>query len=334
MAVDSAGINSWDGEYDIVVVGYGYAGGVAAIEARDAGCSVLLLEKMPDPGGISICSGGNVRGAEDADEAFTYLKETCAGTTPDDVLKALAIGMTEVVDYFEKLAETSGADVQYRESPGNYPFPGAETFGYASIASVPDYDAAARYPHVNSYVPIHRAAGARLFKVLEDNVEQRDVTVWLKSGAKRLVTNSSGEVAGVTIETEDGDKNIKANRAVILTCGGFEASPEMQLQHWQEKPVLLAAFRGSTGDGIRMAQDTRRRAVAHVELPRRVWFPAPRSGISLWSSTKTAARLDSGEAAPKRREDAMDRRGPHRKAVYERVSAVHARYVGPADVPL
>ena len=255
MAVDSAGINSWDGEYDIVVVGYGYAGGVAAIEARDAGCSVLLLEKMPDPGGISICSGGNVRGAEDADEAFTYLKETCAGTTPDDVLKALAIGMTEVVDYFEKLAETSGADVQYRESPGNYPFPGAETFGYASMASVPDYDAAARYPHVNSYVPIHRAAGARLFKVLEDNVEQRDVTVWLKSGAKRLVTNPSGEVAGVTIETEDGDKNIKANRAVILTCGGFEASPEMQLQHWQEKPVLLAAFRGSTGDGIRMAQD-------------------------------------------------------------------------------
>ena len=52
--------------WDVVVVGYGYAGAVAAIEACDAGSSVLLVEKMPDPGGISICSGGNVRTADDA----------------------------------------------------------------------------------------------------------------------------------------------------------------------------------------------------------------------------------------------------------------------------
>lgn len=255
MVVNSPDTHVWDEEFDIVVVGYGYAGGVSAIEASEAGCSVLLLEKMPDPGGISICSGGNVRAAEDADEAFKYLKETCAGTTPDDVLKALAVGMTEVVDYFAMLAKASGAEVQYRENQGNYPFPGSETFGYASIASVPDYDAAARYPYVNSYVPIHRAAGARLFKVLEDNVEQRNVTVWLESGAKRLIMNPSGEVIGLTVGTTGGDKDIKARRGVILACGGFEASPELQLQHWQEKPVLLAAFKGSTGDGIRMAQD-------------------------------------------------------------------------------
>jgi succinate dehydrogenase/fumarate reductase flavoprotein subunit len=255
MAVNSPDTHVWDEEFDVIVVGYGYAGGVSAIEASESGCSVLLLEKMPDPGGISICSGGNVRAAEDAGEAFKYLKETCAGTTPDDVLKALAVGMTEVVDYFAKLAKASGAEVQYRENHGNYPFPGSETFGYASIASVPDFDAAARYPYVNSYVPIHRAAGARLFKVLEDNVEQRDVTVWLESGAKRLIMNPSGEVIGLTVDTKGGNKDIKARRGVILACGGFEASPELQLQHWQEKPVLLAAFKGSTGDGIRMAQD-------------------------------------------------------------------------------
>ena len=196
-----------------------------------------------------------MRAAENADEAFAYLKETCAGTTPDDVLKALAVGMTEVVGYFEWLAEASGAEIGYRANPGNYPFPGAETFGYASIASVPDYDAAARYPHVNSYVPIHRAAGARLFKVLEDNIAQRDVTVWLESAAKRLITGPTGEVRGLTVDTRDGAKDIKARKGVVLACGGFEADPDLQLQHWPEQPVLLAAFRGSTGDGIRMAQD-------------------------------------------------------------------------------
>ena len=251
----SGDINTWDHEFDVVVVGYGYAGGVSAIEASDAGCSVLLLEKMPDPGGISICSGGNVRVAQDASDAFTYLKETCAGTTPDDVLEALAAGMTEIVAYFEYLAKVSGAEVQYRHNAGNYPFPGAETFGYASIASVPGFDAAACYPYVNSYVPISRAAGARLFKVLEDNIAQRDVTVWLESAAQRFITNSSGEVLGLTIENKDGSKYVKARKGVILACGGFEASPELQLQHWPEKPELLAAFRGNTGDGIRMAQD-------------------------------------------------------------------------------
>ena len=43
----------WHATADVVVVGYGYAGAVAAIEAYDAGADVLVIEKMPDPGGIS-----------------------------------------------------------------------------------------------------------------------------------------------------------------------------------------------------------------------------------------------------------------------------------------
>jgi len=46
--------SNWDYETDVVVVGYGYAGGIAAIEAADQGADVLLLGKMPKPGGISI----------------------------------------------------------------------------------------------------------------------------------------------------------------------------------------------------------------------------------------------------------------------------------------
>ena len=50
----------FDEEVDVVVVGYGFAGGVSAIEAHDAGAKVLVVEKMPDPGGISICSHGAI----------------------------------------------------------------------------------------------------------------------------------------------------------------------------------------------------------------------------------------------------------------------------------
>ena len=85
----SAETTQFDEEVDVVVVGYGFAGGVSAIEAHDAGAKVLVVEKMPDPGGISICSHGAICSTRDPDGAFTYLKHTNAGRTPDSVLRAL-----------------------------------------------------------------------------------------------------------------------------------------------------------------------------------------------------------------------------------------------------
>jgi succinate dehydrogenase/fumarate reductase flavoprotein subunit len=244
----------WDEAADVVVVGYGYAGAVAAIEAHDAGADVLLIEKMPDPGGISITSGGNVRIVEDAEEGFRHLQATNAATTPDPVLRALAAGMADIPAYFEKLARVSEATINRRQADGNYPFSGAKTFGYVSIDHVPGLDAERTYPFVSSYVPIHRAAGVRLFKVLEDNVSSRRLRIALSTAAARLITGVQGEICGVVAQRDGRVLAIKARRAVVLACGGFEANPEMQRQYWQEKPVLNAAYMGNTGDGILMAQ--------------------------------------------------------------------------------
>src|ERR1700719_2043000 len=132
---------AWHEAADVVVVGYGYAGAVAAIEAHDAGADVLLVEKMPDPGGISITSGGNVRIVENAEEGFRHLQATNAGTTPDGVLHALAAGMRDIPRYFEKLCRVSGATFNRRQADGNYPYRGTQTFGYVSIEHVPGFDA-------------------------------------------------------------------------------------------------------------------------------------------------------------------------------------------------
>lgn len=246
---------TWGEEVDVVVVGYGYAGAVAALESQEAGADTLLIEKMPDPGGISITSGGNVRTIENVDDGLSYLRATNDGTTPDTVLRALAAGMKQMPAYFEKLCRVNGAVIDRRHADGNYPFPGTKTWGYVSIKSVPDFDAEKTYPFVSSYVPIHRAAGVRLFKVIEDNIRTRKVRVMLSTPVKRLITGNNREVLGVVAERSGVSINIKARRAVILACGGFEANPEMQKQFWQEKPVLNAAYVGNTGDGIRMAQD-------------------------------------------------------------------------------
>ena len=187
----------WDVEADVIVVGYGYAGAVAALEAQNAGADVLLIEKMPDPGGISITSGGNVRTVEDAREGLKYLRDTNGGTTPDSVLNALAIGMEQIPAYLEKLCRVNGSTIDRRQADGNYPFPGARTFGYVSVKNVPGFDPAGTYPFVSSYVPIERAAGVRLFKVIEDNISAHKVRVMLSTSAKRLITGAHREICGL-----------------------------------------------------------------------------------------------------------------------------------------
>jgi NADPH-dependent 2,4-dienoyl-CoA reductase/sulfur reductase-like enzyme len=49
----------WDETYDVVVIGSGFAGLAAAIEARNAGATVVVIDKMPVHGGNSIINGGD-----------------------------------------------------------------------------------------------------------------------------------------------------------------------------------------------------------------------------------------------------------------------------------
>jgi succinate dehydrogenase/fumarate reductase flavoprotein subunit len=50
----------WHSETDVVVIGAGATGLPAAIAAREAGSSVVLVEAQPHMGGHAITSGGNV----------------------------------------------------------------------------------------------------------------------------------------------------------------------------------------------------------------------------------------------------------------------------------
>src|SRR5678816_1390349 len=113
----------WDKEVDVIVVGYGAAGGISAITAHDAGAKVLLIEKMPHPGGISMLSGGGVAFAHNAEGAFQYLKRSCNGTTPDDILRKMAEEMVGMIDWLTQLAKVSGTEPTKTETRGHGTYP-------------------------------------------------------------------------------------------------------------------------------------------------------------------------------------------------------------------
>lgn len=246
----------FDQTYDVVVVGYGFAGAVTAIEAADHGAKVLLVEKMPDPGGLSICSGGAVRCADDADDAFAYLKATNAGTTPDDVLRVLAEGMVDAEAYVEGLiTAVDGALLKATEFAGkrggNYPFPGWETFYHTQIEVPPDFDRLEHFPNVRTRPS---SGGPGMFWVLDANIKRRDIDVRVNTPVTRLIRAADNELRGVVLDTPDGEQRVAARRGIVLACGGFEFNENMKTQYWEGKPVLTASSRGNTGDGIRMAQ--------------------------------------------------------------------------------
>ena len=58
--IPAAKVQKWDEEYDVVIIGSGFAGMACALKAGRAGLKVLILEKMPVVGGNSAICGGNV----------------------------------------------------------------------------------------------------------------------------------------------------------------------------------------------------------------------------------------------------------------------------------
>src|SRR5262249_45099938 len=164
--------------------------------------------------------------------------------------RSLAEGMCEIEALVRELGRESGAIVTHRTATGNYPFAGHRTFGFVYVDDIPGVDPARAYPHVRG-----SRAGALLFRVLQDNLHRRRIVPRTETPARRLFADAAGAVRGVRIESGGCVRSIRARGGVILACGGFEASAEMQAQFWQAKPVLSAAVRGNTGDGIRMAQE-------------------------------------------------------------------------------
>lgn len=196
------------------------------------------------------------------------MQATNGGRTPDDVVRTLAEGMCGVEAYVRELAQINNArvitsveenaerekagDPYRRQIRGNYPLPGTDTFYHTSVVDVPGLDARKSYPWANG-----APNGPKLFKVVHDNVLAAGVEVRMGTAARRLIADPvTREVRGVTVMNSSGtEQHIAARRGVVLACGGFEGNAAMKAQFLETHPVLNAAARNNTGDGIRMAQD-------------------------------------------------------------------------------
>ena len=57
--VRAAEVPEWSDDVDVVVIGFGIAGGCAAVSAAAAGARVLVLERAAAAGGTTSMAGGH-----------------------------------------------------------------------------------------------------------------------------------------------------------------------------------------------------------------------------------------------------------------------------------
>jgi succinate dehydrogenase/fumarate reductase flavoprotein subunit len=234
----------YDMESDVVVVGYGAAGSVAAITAHDNGASVLLLEKMPAGGGNSRVCGGNIIVPQSM-EFTKYLKTLSYGTTEPEIIEKFVGDAMKNGDWIREM----GGDITVF-TPLRVGYP--STVAKASFPQAPGSDQMVKYNVKGTEA--EGPPGQRLFSLLSSNVERRKIKVLTGTPAIELIRNEKEGVVGLMAEREGTKISIKARKAVILTCGGFEYDEALKWDNLPPKPVYAHGNPGNTGDGIRMAQ--------------------------------------------------------------------------------
>lgn len=251
---DGAAKYTWDKEVDVVVVGFGLAGAATCVEIADIApdSPVLLLEKMDEAqsGGNSIASGQTILNVwpDDLELFRDYLWEMGKpNNIPREWFDWWTQEMVNQSDWIEQVAKSVG----YWYRPNKYgsvtmefpDFPGAN---YRARS-----DCLVTYPNT-----VSQPGGS--YKAFRDVVKQlKNVEIMYETPAIALIQDAdTKEVYGVTAQNKDGSTfNVRANKGVVLACGGYENNLEMQRDFHGMDIVYTAGTPGNTGDGIKMLME-------------------------------------------------------------------------------
>lgn len=206
----------WDEETDVVVVGTGVAGYAAAIDAKDAGADVLILEKETWVGGNSLLAGGNMQFPVNHVQAAAGIEDKAEWAYEDYMLSG---DHRNHPDLLRQFIDNSADTALWLENLG---IVWKKTVSKQDGCRVPRTLAPATSPNYP------QARGLSQIFVLNRAAVDRGIPV--KMGYRMtaiLRPDSNSPVAGIQVLAEGKTINIRAKKAVVLATGGFKANHQM-----------------------------------------------------------------------------------------------------------
>ena len=240
----------WDAEYDVVVLGMGFAGMVSAMEAADNGAAVLLCEKMEEGkagGNSKVCGQSFACGDDDPDATMQYYTAMAAGRKyPEGVLEVITNGVAGMKN---TIADKYGFNIDEFMS-----FTGLPVVGNIS----PEYPSFPGADKISLVVAHQGMSDSFLFQSMKsrlvDNYADK-IDVWYATPGEELIQDPvSGAVIGVKVSRNGEERNVRALNGVCICTGGFENDTQMVQDYLGLIDYAVIGGLYNTGDGIKMAQ--------------------------------------------------------------------------------
>ena len=243
----------WDAEYDVAVLGMGFAGMNAAIAASDAGASTVIIEKMPEEqagGNSKVCGQMFAYGHGDYEATLAYYKAMTGGRqVPEAMLETIVKGITTTWEDIRDLVY-GGDDSEF------YDLSDPEIWGILAKMSpeYPEYEGHEKVALCSTHAGV---SDSFLFQNVKALIADRadKIDVWYATPALELIQDPDTKVIlGVKVNRDGTEMNVRALNGVVVATGGFEDNKEMVQQYLNVINYAPLGGLYNTGDGIRMCQ--------------------------------------------------------------------------------
>ncbi len=227
--------------YDVVVIGAGGAGFSAAIEAKNAGANVVLLEKMPAVGGNSLISGAEMNAARNwvqpklgilDDSAERHAADTFKGGDKKGDMKVINVMTANALDAAKWCRDYLGV----RFEDDNLFFFGGHS-------------------RKRALIPVGHT-GTEFIAKFQAKADELGIPVITDMKAEELIKDKTGRVVGVKATSHGATYTFTAKGGVVLATGGFGANKAMVKKY---NPKIDERFKttdapGTTGEALYMAK--------------------------------------------------------------------------------